>query len=96
MKQCSNCGEIKSFEFFDRYSGKKDGHRSRCKECRKKISTTHSKAVLQYTKSGDFVAEYASGTEASTATGVAPQGISKACRMQRATAGGYIWKFKNN
>lgn len=78
--------------------GKKKPHIGvpRSAECMAKIVAKIQKPVLQYTKSGDFVAEYKSGAEASKATGIASQGISKACRTQRTSAGGYVWKFKNN
>lgn len=57
-----------------------------------------SKTVLQYTKDGQFVAEYPSTTEAARQTGVNQSSISKCCRKLKKfkTAGGFIWKYKNN
>ena len=47
--------------------------------------------VCQYTKNGEFVAEYHSTREASRQTGI---DISKAINGERKTAGGYVWKKK--
>ena len=35
MKECSHCGEIKGFEFFNKNKTTKTGYHSYCKECRK-------------------------------------------------------------
>lgn len=55
-----------------------------------------TKTVLQYTKNGDFVAEYKSAKEAQMITGIGHTEISKCCRNEkhRKTAGGFIWKYK--
>lgn len=34
-KKCSNCGQVLPIDSFDKDSGKKDGHNSWCKECRR-------------------------------------------------------------
>lgn len=52
------------------------------------------KKVYQYTKSGDFVAEYSSITEASRLLGICNGHISKCCLGKRKTAGGYCWRLK--
>lgn len=56
------------------------------------------KAVVQLTKSGDFIAEYASIIEASMSTGVNNRNISSCCQKKygRKTAGGFIWEYKSN
>lgn len=65
------------------------------------------KCVEQYTKDGQFVKEYKSLNEASRQTGVSLIGISLVCRGKeqidedgysfiRRTAGGYVWKFKED
>ena len=51
-------------------------------------------AVLQYDFDGNFIAEYPSSKEASEAAGVDRSLISKCCRGQRRTAGGFVWKYK--
>lgn len=59
------------------------------------------KAVLQYDKKGNFIAEYKSLKEAALSVGVAENTISAvlskyAEKQHRKTAGGYIWKWKEN
>lgn len=64
-----------------------------------------SKPVLQYTKEGQFVAEYPSAAEASRQTGIPIQNINDVCNGKIKTnergyshicrtAGGSIWKYK--
>jgi hypothetical protein len=50
------------------------------------------KPVLQYSKDGTFIKEYGSVQEAINETGILH--VSCACRGDRKTAGGYIWKYK--
>lgn len=52
------------------------------------------KPVFQYTKQGEFVAEYFSQSEASRVTGINRSSISNCCLGQRPSAGGFIWKTK--
>lgn len=56
-----------------------------------------SKPILQFTKQGEFVAEYPSIREAVRQTGIIRQNISSCCNNKRnyKSAGGYVWKFKN-
>jgi group I intron endonuclease len=77
--------------------GKKKLHLGvpRTAECREKLSITHSKAVLQFSKNGEFICEYPSGKEAALVTGTAPQNISRCCLGKSKTANGFIWKLKN-
>lgn len=42
-----------------------------------------------------FVKEYSSASEASMKTGVAQSSISSCCREKQKSAGGYIWRYKN-
>lgn len=53
-----------------------------------------TKAVLQYTKNGEFIAEYESAKKAQIITGVDKDHISCVCRGERKSAGGFIWKYK--
>ena len=55
-----------------------------------------SKPVLQYTKEGVFMAEYPCIYEASCAIGANQSNISKACLHKRNSAGGFIWRFKDD
>lgn len=61
----------------------------------KRRSEAKSKPVLQFTKSGDFVNEYPSATEAQKHTGIIHQSISSCCRHKLKSSGGFVWKFKN-
>lgn len=54
------------------------------------------KPVLQYTKEGVFIAEYASAREASRATGIINQSISNVCHHKKKSTHGYIFRFKDD
>ena len=62
--------------------------------CRARISAKHSKAVLQYDKSGNLVKEWSSALEVQKQTGFARSNISKCCRGKYKSAYGYVWRFK--
>lgn len=53
-----------------------------------------TKAVIQLSKSGDFIAEFVSAREASKSTGTPYKKISAVCNGRQKTSGGFIWKFK--
>lgn len=53
------------------------------------------RAVVQYTKSMEFVAEYKSLTEAQEKTNNDARNICATCAGKRKSCGGYIWKYKN-
>ena len=50
--------------------------------------------VLQYSKSGEFIAEYPSIHEAERQTGCYQSNICSCCKGERKSAGGFIWKYK--
>ena len=50
--------------------------------------------VLQFSKDGEFIAEYPSIKEAERQTGCNKGGICNCCKGNRKSAGGYIWKYK--
>ena len=52
----------------------------------------HSKEVVQYTLNGEFVKDWGSIKDAEDYTGIS--GIGKVAKLQRKSAGGYIWRFK--
>lgn len=58
------------------------------------IKKVKKKPIEQYTKNGEFVAEYESLREAQRMTGIDSSGISKCCLGKYKTAGGSIWKYK--
>lgn len=49
--------------------------------------------ILQYTKDGQFVAEYTGINQASIATGISRGNIIAVLKGRRNIAGGYIWKY---
>lgn len=71
-----------------------EGYKHRSKNSSLHAITNQSKAVLQYTKSGDFVAEYYSEMEAARQNMCKQSGISECCNGKQKTAYGYIWKYK--
>lgn len=56
------------------------------------------RTVLQFTKDGKFVNEYPSISEAFRCTGIYQSRICYCCKNIKCynSAGGYIWKYKNN
>lgn len=66
-----------------------------CPRCSKKRATSlMSKKVLQFSTDGSLIAEFDSAADAIRKTGISK--IPNVCRNERKTAGGYIWKYKNN
>ena len=64
-------------------------------EHKKKISESMGvNGILQFSKNGEFIAEYPSTKEASRQTGCYHGNICKCCRGRLKTCGGYIWKYK--
>lgn len=59
---------------------------------------TKSKAIIQFTKDGQFIREFNSIREAGESLGLPPTkytNISAVCKNKRKTMKGYIWKYKN-
>lgn len=54
----------------------------------------NKKPILQFTKDGEFVAEYPSGYSAYKLTNIHQTSISACCRGKLKSAGDYIWRFK--
>ena len=64
-------------------------------ETKEKIRENNpSKPVIQYSKTGEFIAEYLSINEAERLTGCYHQHISKCCKGKLKSCGGFIWKYK--
>ena len=59
------------------------------------IQKTNKKPVLQFDKSGNYIAEFESASAAALITGINLGNISQVCMNKRKTAGGYIWKYKD-
>lgn len=69
--------------------------RKQSKETREKILEAKRKPVIQYSKNGEKIAEYISAVEAENLTSIGRSHISQCCNGKRKTAGGYIWRFKD-
>ena len=63
-------------------------------EHKKKISQSMGvNGILQFSKDGEFIAEYPSTKEAERQTGCNQGNICKCCKGRLKTCGGYIWKY---
>lgn len=58
-----------------------------------KVTDNRKKPVLQFDLEGNLLAEYISAAEASRKTNVFKSCITKCCRGERKTSGGFIWKY---
>lgn len=65
----------------------------RTRETCMNISKSREKPVLQMSLDGSVIARFDSGKQASLITGVQPGHISKVCKHQRSTAGGFVWAY---
>lgn len=54
------------------------------------------KSTIQFNKDGSKIKEYYSIAQAERETKIAAQSIGAACKGKLYTAGGFIWKYKNN
>ena len=54
-----------------------------------------SLTTLQYDKDGNFIKEWKSAKEAGNTIGIYPSSITRTCNNQRNTAGGFVWKYKD-
>lgn len=87
-----NYGKCFSEERKAKLSASNKGQKRSPETCLK-IGKSKERRVAQYSLGGSFLAVYDSGRKAGQETGVDPRHISKVCRHQRATAGGYRWEF---
>lgn len=63
-------------------------------ESKNKIrENTPSKPVIQFSKNGEFIAEYTSTREAERQTGCSQSNICNCCKGKYKTCGGYIWMY---
>ena len=63
---------------------------------KKSIGEGHSKKVLQFTKSGEFINEWPSAMEASRQLGIVQPNICSCCNGKRKYAGCYVWKYASS
>ena len=71
-------------------------HKNKLSEAMTGNQNATTTPVLQYSKSGDFIAEYSSTMEAERKTGYSHSHIIKCCKGKLKSTGGYIWKYKSN
>ena len=63
-------------------------------ETRRKRSESHGvNGILQFSKDGEFIAEYSSIMEAERQTGCSHGNICACCKGTRKSCGGYIWMY---
>jgi len=55
-----------------------------------------SKAVLQYTKSGQLIKKWDSATNAGKVLDIPQNNITQCCKGKHKYVGGYVWKYENN
>ena len=55
-----------------------------------------NKPIVQYDKLGNLIGEYKSATIASEVTGIGRKAITNCLGNRSKSAGGYVWKYKNN
>ena len=65
----------------------------RSKETCARVGKSKEKPVAQYSKDGTFIAVFDSAKKAAVETGAHAGCISKVCKHQRPSAGGYVWEF---
>ena len=63
---------------------------------KKAMSEAHSKKILQFTKSGEFIKEWPSMLETSSQLKINCGNICSCCNGIRKYAGGYIWKYASS
>jgi hypothetical protein len=59
-------------------------------------SQKHQKSVMQYDLDENFIDEYRSVRFAENQTNISRSTIISVCKGRQKSAGGYIWKYKNN
>lgn len=62
----------------------------------KDILVQKCKSVCQFDKDMNLIEEFLSIRDAERKTGVNRSNITKCCKLKVKTAGGFIWKYKNN
>ena len=97
----SNKGKTRSKEFKLNRSKRMSGNtcalgNKLSLETRNLISKNKSKSIIQYSLNLDFIKEWYSTTEVFNTLKIDGGGISNVLNGKRKTAGGFIWKFKND
>lgn len=70
--------------------------RTLSEEMKNKIrENTPSKPVIQFSKTGEFIAEYSSSRDAEHHTGCNQSNIIKCCKGKIKSTGGFIWRYED-
>lgn len=88
-----NTGLARSEEVKRKIAESNRGQKRSEETCRR-IGAAKAKPVLQFTKNGLFVREWASAVIASETLGVSRAYVSKVCKNKAKTAGGFVWRYK--
>ena len=86
---------LENLELMSDYEHRKMHINERREEIQSASVEKRRKTVIQYTKEGEFVAEYPSACEAERQTGIDQGSICKVCRGKSKTSGGFIWCYKS-
>ena len=86
--KCHVCG----YEWKTSICSRTGKNNTGCPHCSK--SKINAKCVIKMSLDGTIISEYPSAMDAERQTGV--KHISKVCRGERKTAGGFIWKYKTD
>ena len=73
-----------------------EGSRKKMSESKTGNHNSPTKSVLQFSKTGEFIAEYPSLIEAERQTGCNQSHICHCCKGKYKTCGGFIWKYKED
>ena len=96
----ANTGKHPSEETRRKISESKTGkhlseeHKNKISEAQTGNHNRPQTPVLQYSKSGEFIAEYPSIKEAYRQTGCRQGNICSCCKGKYKSAGGFIWRYK--
>lgn len=90
----NNC--IENLEYVTQKENIKKAWENNLCENVRAVALKKSKKILQFDKNGKFIKEYISAREAEILSNVSNGSILHCCKGKRKTAGGYIWKYKEN
>ena len=92
----SHIGLPLPIQFYQKKSGFKHSQESKDKIRRTRLlRKSHFKAVLQYSKNGEFIKEWDSVKSAGLGVKIPDTNISKCCKHPNKTAAGFVWKYKS-
>ena len=68
-------------------------HREMLENCGKNVGNKNSIPILQFTKSGEFIKEWPSLSEAYRKLGISPGNICYCLKGHYKSAGGFVWRY---